>query len=86
MPTISSFYGIIIRMFFDDHIPSHFHVAYGEFNAKISIESLEIIEGSLPKRSLALVLEWASFHRQELREDWELCGKKLQPKKIIPLE
>ena len=86
MPTISMFYGIIIRMFFDDHLPSHFHVAYGEFQAKITIETLEIIDGSLPHRSLALVLEWAALHRNELREDWELCRNKQQPKKILPLE
>jgi hypothetical protein len=86
MPTISIFYGIIIRMFFDGHIPSHFHAEYGEFKARISIETLEIIDGSLPNRSLALVLEWAVLHRNELREDWELCRKKKQPKKIIPLE
>ena len=86
MPTISMFYGIIIRMFFDDHSPAHFHVAYGEFQAKITIESLEIIDGNLPNRTLALVLEWAAFHRNELREDWNLCRQKQQPKKIHPLE
>jgi hypothetical protein len=42
MPTISSFYGILIRMFFDDHAPPHFHARYGEFEATIDLDSLEI--------------------------------------------
>jgi hypothetical protein len=86
MPTISMFFGIFIRMFFDDHLPPHFHVEYGEFKAKISIDTLEIIDGRLPNRALGLVLEWAAIHRHELRADWELCVKKQQPNKINPLE
>ena len=73
MPTISSFYGIIIQMFWTDHAPPHFHALYAEYEARINIQTLEIINGSLPKRALALVLEWASEHRAELMEDWELC-------------
>ena len=86
MPAISMFYGIIIRMFFDDHIPSHFHAEYGEYKAKISIETLEILDGKLPNRTLGLVLEWAALHRKELREDWEISRNKQQPRKIVPLE
>jgi len=48
MPTISTFYGILIRMFFNDHAPPHFHARYGEFEATIEISSLEIIHGSYP--------------------------------------
>ena len=73
-------------MFFDDHFPSHFHARYGEFEDQISIETLEVLNGRLPNRSLALVLEWASLHRPELREDWELCRDQKSPKKIAPLE
>lgn len=86
MPTISMFYGIIIRMFFNDHLPPHFHAEYGEFKAKISIDSLEILEGKIPNRSLGLVLEWAAIHRKELRADWDLCVKKQPPQRILPLE
>jgi hypothetical protein len=86
MPTISMFFGIFIRMFFDDHLPSHFHAAYGEYSAKIAIDTLEIIDGSLPNRVLGLVLEWAVIHRNELRVDWDLCIQKQQPQKILPLE
>jgi hypothetical protein len=80
------FYGILIRMFFDDHQPPHFHAQYGEFKAKISIDTLEILDGNLPSRVFGMVLEWAVMHRNELRADWELCVKKQQPRKILPLE
>jgi hypothetical protein len=86
MPTISIFFGIYIRMFFDDHMPPHFHAEYGEYKAKFSIDSLEILDGKLPGRVVGLVLEWAAMHRNELRTDWELCIHKQQPEKILPLE
>jgi hypothetical protein len=72
MPTISNFYGILIRMFFNDHPPPHFHARYGEFEATIEIETLAPLEGHLPPRALCLVREWAIIHKEELREDWRL--------------
>ena len=57
MPTISQFYGIIIRMFFEEHAPPHFHAQYGEHKAAINILTLEIIEGQLPRRASNLVLD-----------------------------
>ena len=85
MPTISAFYGILIRMFFNDHPLPHFHARYGEFEATLAIETLEIIEGELPNRALILVREWAMIHREELREDWRLCRANALPEKIDPL-
>jgi hypothetical protein len=86
MPEISRFFGIIIRMYANDHYPQHFHAVYGEFEALINIETLAIYRGELPRRALALVLEWAALHRDELRQDWDLArkGQSLQP--IAPLE
>lgn len=85
MPTISMFYGIIIRMFFDEHAPLHFHAQYGEFKASINIQTLELMEGQLPRRALGLVLDWAELHKTELLQDWDLCQKHSQPLKIDPL-
>ena len=85
MLTISMFYGIVIRMFFNDHAPPHFHAEYGGEKAEIAIDTLEILAGSLPRRALALVLEWTALHRAELRADWELCRQHQQPRKIEPL-
>ena len=86
MPTISAFFGIMIQMFWREHSPPHFHALYGEHEAPTDIRTLEIIAGTLPKRALALTIEWAVEHRTELMEDWELCQAKQLPKKIAPLE
>ena len=86
MPTISTFFGILIRMYFNDHPPPHFHARYNEFEAVIEIGSLSVLEGGLPRRALALVLEWAAQHNSELLSDWELCQSKQQPQPIAPLE
>ena len=85
MPTISTFYGILIRMFFKDHAPPHFHARYGEFEAMIEIDTLAIIEGQLPRRALNLVQEGAMIHREELLEDWRLSRGNTPPTKIEPL-
>jgi len=86
MPTISTFYGILIQMFWGDHAPPHFHALYAEHEVLIDIKTLEVIRGAMPRRALALVLEWASEHRIELFEDWALCEKNQPPKKILPLQ
>jgi hypothetical protein len=72
-------------MFFNDHPPPHFHARYGEFEAKIAIETLEVIEGELPNRALSLVREWTMIHREELRRNWQLCCSNSVPAKIEPL-
>lgn len=66
MPTISSFYGISIRMFFNDHVPPHFHVEYAEFKATVDILDLTISSGKLPRRAQELVLDWTELHQNEL--------------------
>jgi hypothetical protein len=72
-------------MYFADHAPAHFHALYAEFEALIAIQTFEVIRGELPGRAMALVLEWAQQHRQELMEDWELCVQNQMPAKIRPL-
>lgn len=86
MPTICTFFGIFIRMYHDDHNPPHFHVYYGEYNAIINIETLEVMEGFLPKRAFAMVVEWAIQHRIKLLDNWHKAIKH-EPLDIIePLE
>lgn len=85
MPTISRFYGILIQMYFGDHVPPHFHALYAEFEALIDIRTFEAIRGDLPGRAMALVLEWAQLHRNELMRDWELCTQNQKPMNILPL-
>jgi len=83
MPEIARFYGIIIRMYFVDHQPPHFNAEYQGYKAEYNIGDLTVIAGSLPKRAHALVLEWASFHRKELFDDWDRASK---PEKLFPIE
>ena len=85
MPEISRFLGIVIRMFFNDHPPPHFHVEYQEFEAKIDLERFELVEGELPNRIRALVVRWAELHRDELMENWLRREQKKQLQKINPL-
>ena len=67
MPELSRFFGIVVRMYCNDHHPAHFHACYGDSEALIEIETLNVLRGEIPRRALAMVLEWAVLHRQELR-------------------
>lgn len=84
MPVLSRFYGIIIRMYFQqsEHNPPHIHAIYGENVAAIDFQEKKIIEGELPKKALELVIEWISIHEEELKEIWDTQNFK----KIKPLE
>jgi hypothetical protein len=68
VPEISRFLGIVIRMYFDDHAPPHFHVIY------------------IPPRPLALAIQWASLHEEELLVNWDRLRRKERPLGIAPLE
>jgi Domain of unknown function (DUF4160) len=87
MPTISMFYGIIIRMYFapDEHNPPHFHAYYNEFKATIQLDTLEIMEGTLPRKQLRLVQAWAELHHDELKANWRMAMNGEHPYKIEPL-
>lgn len=86
MPQISRFFGIIIKMFFDDHNPPHFHAEYGEYKAEIGITDLNVLRGELPARALGLVIEWALRHKSELLENWERMENDEPFNNIAPLE
>jgi hypothetical protein len=70
MQEITRFYVIIIKLFFADHPPPHFHAIYGDYNALINLETLEIIEGDLPNRATKMVIEWAKIYQSELLKMW----------------
>jgi hypothetical protein len=71
MPTLSIFFGIIIKMRHDDHPPPHIHVEYQGFTASVEISSGNIIAGNLPRKVAAIVKEWCETHRTELINNWE---------------
>ena len=85
MPRISFFYGISIYMFFDDHLPPHFHARYAEYDASIAIMTLETLKGRLPGRARSLVLDWADRHRVELLANWERARASMPLDVIEPL-
>ena len=86
MPSISQFFGVVIYMYFNDHIPSHFHAEYGEYEAIYEIETLDTLRGSLPHRAHSMVIEWALTHRAELRANWECARDHAPLKEIAPLD
>lgn len=71
MPRISSFYGIVIALFYNDHLPAHFHATYAGEEVRVNIGTLEVLSGSLPRRAQGMVLEWAALHQVELAASWE---------------
>ena len=86
MPEISRFYGIVIRMFYDDHSPPHFHAEYGGRKAEVSIDTLRVTKGWLTPRAERMVTEWAKQHHRELQDSWQRAERRQNPGKIAPLE
>jgi len=85
VPELCRFYGVVIRLYFDDHPPPHFHAEYGGQAAVIDIATLAVLAGSLPPRAQGLVAEWASLHREELMTAWDRASELEAPGKIDPL-
>ena len=66
MPEVSRFFGVSIRMYFDDHNPPHFHAIYGDAEAELGIEPIALLGGRFPRRALGMVMEWAAEHHRVL--------------------
>ncbi len=82
MPVISLFFGIVIRMYFDDHPPPHFHASYQGFEAFVRIADGEIMQRSLPRKAARIVRQRALDHQAELMINWQR-GVDLQPLEMI---
>ncbi len=86
MPYVSMFFGIIIRMFQNDHNPPHFHALYQGQEAKFDFDG-NLLVGNLKSRTAkALIKKWAKLHKAELEENWERAQKLGNIEKIAPLE
>jgi len=85
MPELCRFYGIVIRMYFGDHNPPHFHATYGSSEVVIGISTLAAIEGRLPPRAMGLLVEWAAGHQQDLLDAWARARNHQAPGRIEPL-
>jgi uncharacterized protein DUF4160 len=86
MPKVSEFFGIVIALYYADHAPPHFHARYGDEEAVFAIDGLDVLHGALPRRAHALVLEWASSRKGELRANWERARLGLPLVLIPPLD
>ena len=88
MPTLSMFYGIIIRMYSEPggqhHIP-HIHAEYAGQTAEISLNG-ELLAGDIPANKLRMVQVWIEIHREELEADWSLLAKGERAFRIDPLK
>ena len=83
MPVISYFFGIYVRMYFDDHVPAHIHVEYQGAEALVAIATGKVIDGRLPKKAAKLVRDWCLDHQAELQENWQRAMA-LRPLQRIP--
>lgn len=72
MPTISMFFGILIKMYFKEHNPPHFHAYYQGFSAVFEIKSGKLVSGFLPKKAEKIISEWTQENTEKLLENWEL--------------
>lgn len=72
MPTICMFYGIIIRMYFVDHQPPHFHAVYQDHEAVFDLYG-EVLKGNMPRKQIKLIAAWTEIHREELLANWNLA-------------
>lgn len=87
MPEISRFFGIIIRMYFDDHNLPHFHAEFQEHRVIIDIQNPMLLDGYLPPKQLKLVQAWALIHQKELLENFINLDKDFKSyNKIDPLQ
>lgn len=86
MPEVSRFYGIVIRLYYRDHPPEHFHAFYGNDEAQIDIDSGAIIRGTIPRTAYALVNAWRETHVQELQDNWSRARQQMPILPIAPLE
>lgn len=86
MPIVSTFFGMVIRIFHADHNPPHFHVQYGEMKAIFEIRTGKTLEGKLPLRLIRLVNEWRRLHQTELEAAWSDAQNFKSPRRIKPLE
>ncbi len=69
-------------MYWGDHPPPHFHARYGREEAQVRIDPVGLLTGHLPPRILAMVVEWAALHREELLANWDLMQNSAAPNNI----
>ncbi len=82
MPTISRFFGISIKMYYDEHNPPHFHAFYQDFEAMFEIGTGIRIAGKFPPKGEKIIREWAKEYKENLLEVWNLMRTEKPFKKV----
>ena len=88
MPLISSFYGVLIYMYFMDtkqHHTPHIHATYQGFEAVFSIDAADLLDGKFPPKQTRLVQPWIELRREELIADWSLAIQGQPVERVEPL-
>ena len=88
MPTLSMFFGLIIRMYYGpkEHNPPHIHVEYQGADTIVNITTGTVIDGDLSPRHLRFIQAWIEIHKEELLANWALCQNGEEPFKVEPLK
>jgi hypothetical protein len=71
MPIISAFFGIVIRMFYRDHEPAHFHAEHAGQHAKFDFSGTLVAGEIASRKARRRIQEWAELHRTHLEANWE---------------
>ena len=85
MPEICRFFGIVVKMYYDDHTPPHFHVYYQNFKATFSIHTGQMIDGNFPPKQSVFVTAWTLLHEKELMANWKALVSGKEAEKVNPL-
>jgi hypothetical protein len=85
VPVISRFFGIVIYMYWRDHMPAHFHAKYQDQEITVDVVTGEV-KGQMGRKALSIIQEWREIHAAELMENWELALQKRALHPIKPLE
>jgi hypothetical protein len=84
MPTISRFFGIVIFMNYNDHLPPHFHARYQDQEVTVEIET-GVVQGRMSRRELRMILEWSEMYQRELMINWERARARQSLRSVPPL-
>lgn len=82
MPTVAVVDGIKIQFYNDEHPPTHFHAEFAEYEAMISIDTLKVLKGRLPRPQLRKIVAWAEPRKAQLADAWDACQADRNPGKI----
>jgi len=82
VPVVAIVDGMMVMLFFNDHDPPHFHVEYGDFHARVSIATMQLIDGRLPIAKRRKLLQWARDHQEELAQGWKDIRSERKPRRI----